>query len=197
MTEVAKDISAKLKALAKKADAAITAISEALNKRGPALGLWIEKINKDSLWHILGFESENDYRDFKRIGRSTWFEWKRLRNGLSRLPVRDFLRLTAANAAQLVRLSEKQRYDKKWINLAIEKSESEFTALVDKAVDDGDGDPQRDPGTWFKVRMTKSQAKMVDECLDEFAEQHEELEKDNRGMLLEFLCLEWRQEHQK
>jgi hypothetical protein len=161
--------------------------------------LIVREIQDKKLWQVRSFESENKYREFLRIGRSTWYRTARLTREVA-LPLleKDLLtrarldRLTLENAELLLDLDERRRFNPTWVEKALTMSEADFEAQVQHVIanneepEEGLGAPESQ--VILKWKMATSQREMILETIKEFATRQEEPLDNEPQRLVEMLA---------
>lgn len=163
----------------------------------------ISEVHQKHLWQILGHESELQFYEAIGIGRSTWHsrrrywdEWASIALDKDKITPARLRRLRMQNVKQLLRLDIKRRFDDRWIEKAINMSESNFEAAVDQVVEDVNADEnkldQPEGRTTFKVRCTVSQKQFYQETLQTFAKaQNPPLALDDEANIFQMMCAAW------
>jgi len=186
-----KNTSAQMKARAKELDQSIRSRRDQV-RRGPLEDGWdAAEMKRGNLWVYLGFDDETEYRKSLNIGRSTWFRYRRLAEGLCKLPKAEFLKLIAENADHLVKLPEDRRYDKDLIKKAQTLTEEEFEKVVIKFKAKADKVDEGEVTVSFKLRMPESRREFILETLAEFKKEHK-LDANDDSRALELVCAEVR-----
>ena len=150
-------VSKKLLDRANQAQKLIVTLWSSFKRKPMALGIAIAKARAQNIWSVLGFESENAWREHLDIGRSTWFRSGRIAELCMKggIPERELLKISVDNAEILLDLPARQLKVSKWWKLAQEKKASELAALVEKALPEGkDGKPEKaDPTVERRVKL--------------------------------------------
>jgi hypothetical protein len=190
--EDAKSTSQKMKARAVELHKGILARRDQ-NRRGPLEDGWdAAEMKRGNLWVYLGYDDETAYRQAVNIGRSTWFRYRRLAEGLCKLAKEEFLKLIAENADHLIKLPENRRYDKNLLKKAQTLTEEEFEKLVIKFTAKADRVEEGEVIVSFKLRMPESRREFILETFKEFAEKMD-VDPEDHSRILELLCAEMRQ----
>lgn len=166
----------------------ILEIKDTLNRKWAEIGWLALQVRQKELWRVRGFKSENDYRAFLGIGRSTWYASIRTAELLDPIGRDTMLKLTRENAEQLCLLNEEDRKNPKWIERALKLKEEEFAPLITKKRATYGDEPEVEARVWFKVRMGHRQKKKVDAAMDQFNAQYG-LDGD-KGRALEIMAAE-------
>lgn len=204
MTEVAEQISQRTKDHAMRIEEQMLAVAGEFKSRYWTLGLGAAEISEKRLWEVRGFSSEQAYRNFLDIGRSTYFRCRRLATEIAKPLLKKELvtrarlnRLTLENAEQLLRLDERRRFSASWVEKAITMKETEFEIEVDNVLLNGDDEETttKDPLSVMKIRMLQSQRDVIEATFEEFRthmlDQDVRLEADDLAGILEGLCADW------
>src|SRR5208282_2940315 len=77
-TAVAEDVSNKTRAYAENIRKQLQELGGDFALKGWRIGLLVVEVQDKNVWEILGYETETAFRNFVRIGRSTWFRTARL-----------------------------------------------------------------------------------------------------------------------
>lgn len=163
----------------------------------------IAEVHQKHLWQILGFESERGFYEKVGVGRSTWHSRLRLWNMWAAIALdKDKItkarlkRLRMQNVKQLLRLDTKRQFDDRWIEKAINMSESDFEAAVDQVLENVNADEneltQPEARTTFKIRCTVSQKQFYADSFMEFAKaQNPPLKLDDEAGILQMILASW------
>lgn len=209
-----------------------TAVAEAVQQKTKAYAVSIEKelgglfnesgpkwwreaelidiVEEKSLWEILGHESVSSFREYLWIGRSSWYERRRVWRDFAKpclekdcLTRAKLNRMSSQNAKQLCRLPEKQRFSSKWIEWALGLHESELEAKVDHILEN-DTEPEEGLGkpesqAILKLHCTTSQKTFIQETFVAFADHVNDGDDgpklnpvDDAGRICELICAEVR-----
>ena len=171
----------------------ITHLWASFKRKPMALGIAIAKAKAQNIWSVLGFESENAWRESLDIGRSTWFRSGRVAELCMKghVPEKELLKMTVDNAEILLDLPGKQLKQPKWWKLAQEKKAHELAELVAQALPAGkDGEaaaPVVESRVKWTVHMYEGQKKVIAEAMREFARENS-IPLDDEGRILELIC---------
>jgi hypothetical protein len=206
MSEVGEQTKAKTKAWAEGVRDQLTELGEDFGGRYWKCGLLAVEAHEGHAWEILGLESEQDFREAVRIGRSTYFRCRRLAGEIA-LPLmkKDLItrkrldRLTLENAEELIRLPEKQRFSPKWVEKALTMPNGKFEEHVSHWILNNT-EPEEELGkkenqVFLKIQMFQSQKDVILSTFAEFASA-EGIEKDDLAGALEGICADWHNTHQ-
>lgn len=207
MSEAGEVISQKTKDFAMRIEQQMLDVASDFKSRYWTLGLGAFEIKDKNLWEIRAYESENAYREYLGIGRSTYYRWRRLATEIGKplidkgLVTRARLnRLTGENAEQLLRLDVRRRFSESWVEKALTMKESEFEAQVDHVLENNT-EPEdatiTDPLSVLKIRCTASQKEIIEATFRDFARNFDPpIELDNYGQIAEAMCADWHNAHQ-
>jgi hypothetical protein len=201
VSEAGEVISQKTKDYAMKVEEQMLAVAGEFKSRYWTLGLGAADIKEKKLYEVLGHDSEQAYREYLGIGRSTYFRCRRLAQEIAQPLLKKELvtrarlnRLTLENAEQLLRLDIRRRFSESWVEKSLTMTESQFEAQVDHVLEN-DTEPEDvvdvDALAVLKIRMTASQKQVILATFEEFARaQDPPLEVDDHSHILEFMCAE-------
>jgi len=192
-TEVALEITKKMKDEANKVDEEIRRVTGNIWREWVTLGELGAEVRKKELWRILGFIAEDAYRTDLNIGRSTWYSAIRLIEVLKpALGRQRLLRLSKCNAEQLAKLNGKDLENPHWYEKALELSGEKFESAVERrrtSYNNNGEMTEVENREWLKFRVYESQKKAIEATLAEFAKKNN-LDASDRGRVLELLCAE-------
>jgi hypothetical protein len=128
-------------------------------------------LKRDSLFGILGFETDKQAQEASGVKESTWHNVIRIAQAYDGVDEESFVAMKLSNAETLMDLPESKRMSKRWLGLAASKSMEEFADLVTAELN-GDARPSagRENVVQFQVKMPKTRKKAVESGLLEYAE---------------------------
>jgi len=204
MSQVAEEISQKTKDYAMRIEEQMLSVAGEFKSRYWTLGLGAAEIKQKSLWEIRGYDSEQAYREYLGIGRSTYFRCRRLAMEIGQPLMKKELvtrarlnRLTLENAEQLLRLDERRRFSVSWVEKSLTMTESQFETEVDHVVLN-DTEPEEattESQSFIKIPVTASQKNVIMAEFREVAAEHG-LEVDDLGGICEAMTADWHNWHQ-
>ena len=189
MSEKAKEISRKLREKAKANDALVTTLKETARVSSLEIGWICREMKEQNQFPLLGFDTENEYRKAKKIGRSTWFRYIGLADKFKKLPKAEFLKLIAENADHLAKFEDKIRYNKDLIKKAQTLTEEEFEKHLVRHRSRAEDRDEDDVIVTWKLRLPEGVNKVRKRVFKKFAEQHE-IPVDDEVKILELICAE-------
>jgi hypothetical protein len=179
-TAVSEEISNKTRAYAENIRKQLQELGGDFGLKGWRIGLLVVEVQDKNVWEILGYETETAFRNFVRIGRSTWFRTSRLTREIA-LPLmkkemltrKSLERLTLENAELLLKLDDRRKFAQSWVTKALTMNEQDFAAQVDHVLEnneepeEGLGKPESN--STLKIEMKASQKRFILESMKEFA----------------------------
>ena len=195
MSEESKATEKKTKEYALSVEAKLKELAEDLGPKYWKMAALISEVHAKALWRILGHKTVQAYRESLFISKGAWFERRRLWDEWAAIAIEKELitrsrldRMKSQNVKQLLRLDEKRRFNAKWIEKALTLTEGALEAQVDHVLENNEEPEtslnQPEARAVLKISMSTSQKSFIEETMDRFADA-EELDRDNRGKILE------------
>jgi hypothetical protein len=152
------------------------------------IGFHAYELERQTLFGILGFGTEEECREATGTGRSTWY----LTKGLARLfygvQERLFCAMKVTNAEALADLPQSVRITEQWVRAASLDSLKEFQGKVDRELDGrakvSDG---KEGSVNLKISMPLSRKQVIEQHLQDIAE---EMDEADLGRVLELILEE-------
>lgn len=154
------------------------------------VGELVRTAREGHLWKLIGFERESELREETGIPKSSWYDYGRTAELLKDVPYEDKVQIKFENAKLLGKLDKDLRIAREWILKAKTLSSGEFELAVEKAIQQGGGDPLENDGdvrVWYKQRMKASQRELIEQTLTEYCKAYN-LPEDDHAFALETIC---------
>jgi hypothetical protein len=159
-----------------------------LSKRSMEIGWEGSFLKQHSLWPLLGYASEKDYRAAAGIGRSTWYTMINLAECFERLDKEQFLSMTIENAKHLATLAGDARYNPDLLRKAATMSERDFEHAVVMDTARRENRPVGDVRVTMKWRLSQAQRAVIERGLEDWQNEHN---IDDPARAMELLVVEY------
>jgi len=127
--------------------------------------------NTGDLWPTIGFESEDEFREWLGIPRSTFYAWTAVGLALSNLPLAEMRLIKPTNATLLTQVDPSITGDYPWVEEAKTLSSHEFGLRV--AQRNKQAGSEKEVTTYFKVKVPITAKKFLEETVEKFRVEHE------------------------
>lgn len=191
---VSEQASQKTKAYAQKVEDELKALANTFGPQYWKMAELIYTVKEKNTWQILGYESQQSYREHLMVPKATWFERRRLWEEWAR-PALDGDKITRArlnrmpsqNVKQLLRLGSPRMFKENWIVKALEMTEEKLEAEIDHVLENNTETVsfEADSGAILKMRCTLSQKTTILDKVHEWLRRQElPIDEEARGLEL-------------
>jgi hypothetical protein len=123
-------------------------------------------------WQRLGYEDEKQYREAKKIGRSTWYKMVAIAGGLAHLSREDFLAMTVENAEQLAAQPMSVKQDPALILKAQTETAESFAGSLVAETARRENKPADEVFVTIKWRVKQAQRQVIERGLEDWQHKH-------------------------
>ncbi len=173
----------------READQRLTNNSGRFNKASMEIGWDGHFIKRHQGWHLLGYDDEKHYREFKGIGRSTWYKMVAIAERLSHLKREEFLAMTVENAELLGAEPPSMKENPALISKAQTETAEGLAEELARDTARRENKPLKDVFVTLKLHVRQGQRKVIEQGLEEWQRQHG---IDDPGYALELMIAEFR-----
>lgn len=173
----------------READRRLTHNGSRFNKISMEIGWDGYLIKRHEGWRWLGYDDEKQYREAKKIGRSTWYKMIGIAERLSHLRREDFLAMTVENAELLSEQPASVKENPALIAKAQVETADKFADELVKDTAHRENKRVKDVFVTMKLHVRQGQRKVIEQGLEEWQHQHG---IDDPGFALELMLAEFR-----
>lgn len=191
---VREEVSQKTKDYALKVEGELRELADSLGPRYWKMAELIYTVKEKNTWQILGYESQQAYREYLMVPKATWFERRRLWEEWAKPALKDdkitkarLNRLPSQNVKQLLRLGSPRMFKENWIVKALELTEERLEAEIDHVLENNTETVsfEADSGAILKLHCTLSQKSMILDKVHEWLRRQEmPIDEEARGLEL-------------
>jgi len=136
------------------------------------IGYHAAALKRQSLFVMLGYESERQAQEASGVKQATWFNVVRIADAFPNVEEKIFCAMKLTNAEALMDLPESKRLTEYWMRRAATDSTDTFKAVIDEEMN-GKEKPSngREKIVSFSVKMPRSRKKVVDAGLLEISKE--------------------------
>lgn len=147
-------------------------------------------IKRHEGWRWLDYDDEKQYREAKRIGRSTWYKMIGIAERLAHLKREDFLAMTVENAEQLAEQPPSVKENPAIVHMAQTETSEGFAHVLALDMAAKLGKPVADVPVIMKFHVRQAQRKAIERGLEEWERAYG---IDDPGYALELMIAEFRE----
>jgi len=175
---------------AKELDRELCKLGKMLRTSAMQIGWVARELREKRLFVVLGYPSEDAYREHIGVARSSWYRGMQVAEGFKRLEKSVFLTMGYEKAYSSLDLPEQERIQPHWVKRAADPNVSDADLVVEIQALLQTGEVKtdatvREERAWLRIRMYAAAKERVEELLDDFC--HEHGLGEDRGQALELM----------